>query len=122
MTVIAVGALAVAVLNAMRNTVVHSVCGSVPITYPVPGSPWVVIVEEYSCGVSSQWAEVSGSNELTGEQVKLFSFGFFEEFSISFTSDEIALEVSDETTVNEYATSPGPYRVRYVFSKAPARW
>ena len=90
-------------------------CGSNPERYPLANSPWEIITEDYSCGVSSQWAEVVGFNNLTGERVKLLSFGFVEEFQISQHEKTIILNASDETSVTRHNAMLGPFEVRYRF-------
>ena len=56
-----------------------------------------------------------GFNKLTGEKVKLLSFGFVEEFHVSHDERTMILIASDETSVTRHNAMLGPFEVRYRF-------
>ena len=97
-------------------------CGTGPLSYKIAGTPWVIITEEYSCGVSSQWTEVRASNQETNEQTMLLLFDDIEEFSFRKTPLGVKLTASDIANVVCYRSKLGASKVTYDFSRDAPRY
>ncbi len=96
-------------------TLTTGFCGTRPIEHPVPNSAWVLITEEFSCGVSSQWTEVSARNLQTGEKAKLASYGAIKEFKILFAGDQAILSGSNPAPITQYRNQIGRTKLRFTF-------
>jgi hypothetical protein len=123
-SVLAVGAAGVAIVGAAvlsfaywtgQGPFTEMRCGTGPIEHVVPRSSWVVITEEYSCGVSSDWTEVRAVHVKTNTRLKLMSFDDIEEFSVRPTPRGIDLAASDIASVVCYRSDVDGFRVTYSF-------
>jgi len=98
-------------------TLTTGFCGTRPIEHPIPNSAWIVITEEFSCGVSSQWTEVTARNRLTGARSKLANFSDIEEFKIQFTPSDIFVLASEPAQITEFKNQLDGKRIHYAFAQ-----
>jgi hypothetical protein len=95
-------------------------CGTGPVEIKTSNPHWVVVTEQYSCGVSSDWTEVRARNLMTGVSLKLMSFDDIEEFATRQNPGGFELVASDLANVACYRSEVDGLRVTYSFDpKAP---